>query len=107
MASKKPKAAEHGNEDARAFIETFEKNAPHPEAMTGRYTFRAGDGFDLPVENVEDGWYAGGNWSIRFAGGQAVEAVRADVEKPEAIRVDDETEKDDKPSRDRPAEHGT
>lgn len=87
MASKKDKAAASGNPEARAFIENFGKNAPHPQAMTGRYTFAAGDGFDAPIENVEDGWYTDGIWSVRFEGGAAKEAVRSDVEKPEAIRV--------------------
>jgi len=70
--------------EARAFIEFFGANAPHPAAMHGNYHFVAGDGFDIPVK-VDDGWYTDGVWTIHITGGLARQAVRTDVVKFERI----------------------
>ena len=83
MGEKGKAAREDDNPEVREFITRFGQSAPHPDAMGGRYTFRPGDGFDGPLDDVEDGWYTDGVWSVRFEGLVAKEAVRCDVEKPE------------------------
>jgi len=78
-------AVQAGADDHSAELKTllaeFAADTP-ADALLGTYAFTDGDAWFERVLGARDGWYTHGGWSVRVAGGKAIEAQRLDLGAP-------------------------